>query len=120
MSDLTRTDHRDRWKAAEIATALLIAAFVVLAVLVPALALGQPRPARFGWQMYSVAQAAPQAWLQSADGSVREYDLAAGLAVLRADIADPQVMGKRLCQETNTNAVLVELRPAELVRVPCS
>lgn len=100
-------------------TAFLVAAFVVLAILVPALALGQPRPARFGWQMYSVAQPAPRAWLQADDGSVREFDLADRLAVLRADIPDPTSLGKRLCAEESAKAVLVELHTSDLVRVAC-
>jgi hypothetical protein len=97
----------------------LFSAFVVLAVAIPTLALAQPRPARFGWQMYSVAQPAPRAWLQSADGSVTEWDLADHLAVLRADISDPESIGQRLCDTEGSAAVLVELRPGALVRVPC-
>lgn len=108
-----------RWPTSEVATAALIVAFVVVAIVIPALALGQPRPARFGWQMYSVAQPAPRAWLQSADGSVREFDLADRLAVLRADIPDPTSLGKRLCAQESAKAVLVELHTTGLVRVPC-
>jgi hypothetical protein len=99
---------------------VLIVAFMVMAVLVPALALGQPRPARFGWQMYSVAQPAPRAWLQADDGSVTEFDLANRLAVLRADIPDPTSLGERLCAQESAKAVLVELHTTDLVRVPCN
>lgn len=109
-----------RWTSRQAATGGLIAAFVVFAILVPALALGQPRPARFGWQMYSVAQPAPRAWLEATDGSVHDYNLVDRLAVLRADIPDPKSLGQRLCVMENAAAVLIQLRPAELVRVPCT
>ncbi len=108
------------WTRPRALTAMLVAAFILLAIMVPALALGQPRPARFGWQMYSVAQPAPMAWLQAADGSVRAYDLAEHLAVLRGDIPDSQALGHALCEMEPARAVLVQLRPTQLVRVPCS
>lgn len=107
------------WTPRQVLTTVLVAGFIVAAILVPASALNQPRPARFGWQMYSVAQPAPRAWLQSADGSVREFDLADRLAVLRADIPDPTSLGKRLCAQESAKAVLVELHTTDLVRVPC-
>jgi hypothetical protein len=99
---------------------VLFSAFLVFAVAVPAFALTQPRPARLGWQMYSVAQPAPRAWLQAADGTVSEWDLADHLAVLRGDISDPTGIGQRLCQMASPSAVLVELHPGALVRVPCA
>lgn len=98
---------------------VFVAVFVILAVAVPVLALTQPRPARFGWQMYSVAQPAPRAWLQTTGGTVREWALADHLAVLRGDISDPTSIGERLCATESPSAVLVELRPGALVRVPC-
>ena len=99
---------------------LLVVAFLVASILVPALALAQPRPARFGWQMYSIALAAPRAWTESADGARQAYDLADKLAVLRADIADPRAVGAQICRLTDAAAVLVELRVGSQVRVPCS
>ena len=105
--------------AARTATIVVIAAFMVLAVAIPTVALLSPRPARFGWQMYSVAHPAPRAWLQASDGSTREYDLADKLAVLRADVPDAAGVGRQLCMIGKSAAVLVELRPSKLVRVAC-
>jgi hypothetical protein len=92
---------------------------MVLAVAIPTVALLSPRPARFGWQMYSVAHPAPRAWLQASDGSTTEYDLAGKLAVLRADVPDGASVGRQLCVLGKSAAALVELRPNQLVRVAC-
>ena len=107
------------WNLRSTVTAALIVAFVAIALAVPAFALTQPRPARFGWQMYSVAYPAPRAWLQAADGSTEEYDLADRLAVLRADVPDPLGVGQQLCATTSSPAVIVEMHPGRLVRVAC-
>ena len=105
--------------SASTATFVVIAAFMVLAVAIPTVALLSPRPARFGWQMYSVAYPAPRAWVQASDGSTREFDLADRMAVLRADTADPASVSRWLCNHEQGAAVLVELQPTRLVRVPC-
>ena len=104
---------------AEKLTMALIAVFMVLAVAIPTVALLSPRPARFGWQMYSVAYPAPRAWLQASDGSTREFDLADRMAALRADTADPVSVGRWLCDNEQATAALLELQPTRLVRVPC-
>jgi hypothetical protein len=92
---------------------------MALAILVPALALAAPRPARFGWQMYSVAEPAPRAWLEAGDGTVEEWDLAAHLAVLRGDIPDAKRLARAICVLERPAAAIVELRPDERIRVTC-
>lgn len=115
---MTAAAIRD-WNTRSIMTAMLVIAFVAIALAIPATALTQPRPARFGWQMYSVAYPAPRAWLQASDGSTEQYDLADRLAVLRADVPDPVAVGQQLCATTSSPAVIVEMHPGRLVRIAC-
>ena len=107
------------WRTPSIVTAVLVVTFLAFALIVPAVALTQSRPARFGWQMYSVAYPAPRAWLQAQDGSTEEYDLADRLAVLRADVPDPIAVGQQLCAATSSPAIILEMHPGRLVRVAC-
>jgi hypothetical protein len=89
-------------------------------LVVPVVGLLSPRPARFGWQMYSVAEAAPQAWGEAADGSRTPIDLAGRVAVLRADTRDASAIGQALCANHAYSAVIIQFGDEPAGRVPCS
>ena len=92
---------------------------VVIQVGVPAVNLLSPRPARFGWQMYSVAQPAPEAWTTSAKGGLEPVDLDGHWAVLRAEIDDVEGFARQVCALTDAPEVVVELQPGATESVPC-
>jgi hypothetical protein len=70
--------------------------------------------------MYSVAQAAPEAWGIQANGQWRPIDLVGRIAVLRADTRDPTGVGRVLCAGTSFTSVEVRFGDAESETVPCS
>ena len=100
--------------------AALVVAYVAAQLALPTIGLFEPRPARWGWQMYSVAQAAPEAWGFDANGQRQPINLVGRLAVLRADTRDPAGIGRVLCAGTSFTAVEVRFGEAESGMVPCS
>lgn len=99
--------------------AAVIGLILVFQVGVPAVNLLAPRPARFGWQMYSVAQPAPQAWTSSANGGLEAVDLDGRWAVLRAEIDDVDGFARQVCALTDAADVVVELQPGARESVAC-
>jgi hypothetical protein len=97
-----------------------IVVFVLLQVGIPFIGLFGARPARFGWQMYSVSDAAPQAWIEAQDGTLTPLDISDRMAVLRADVRDASAIGRGLCAVEHVVAVIVELDRSAPVRVPCT
>jgi len=106
---------RGRWWVAA-----ALAAFLAVQVVVPTFGLLGPRPARFGWQMYSIADAAPRAWAEARDGSLTSLDLTGRLAVLRADTRDASAIGTALCTGSPYAAVVIQFGNDPPERVPCS
>jgi hypothetical protein len=88
--------------------AAFIAIFLALQVAVPAIALFGPRPARFGWQMYSALPPVPKAWTVAADGSEKPVDLATLFAAQRAEIDYESVLREGLCDATGANAIRIQ------------
>jgi len=67
------TDSRAGWSARDRIRAVLGVAFVVIQVCICVVQLTRPRPARFGWQMYSGMGGAVQYHVVDADG--RDHDI---------------------------------------------
>ena len=99
--------------------AAAIGLIVMFQVGVPTANLLAPRPARFGWQMYSVAQPAPEAWTPSTSGGLEPVDLDSHWAVLRAEIDDVEGFARQVCALTEAPEVVVELQPGATESVPC-
>ena len=91
-----------------IAAIALVAAFVAMQLLVPAVALFETRPARFGWQMYSALPRLPQAWVIDAAGAQRPVDLTDLFAVRRAEIDYEDVLRAGLCEATGAAAIRIQ------------
>lgn len=68
------------------AVALLLTLAVQVGV--PLARLGGPRQARFGWQMYSRVQPAPQVWVVFPGGEAREVAPRDVLGHVRSDYTD--------------------------------
>ena len=93
---------------------------VVLQLGIPAVNLLSPRPARFGWQMYSTAQPAPEAWTKSVDGTLEPLSLDGHWAVLRAEIDDVDAFATQVCDLTDAPEVVVRLQPDATETVACA
>lgn len=100
---------------------LLIAAFLAVQLVVPAVALFAPRPARFGWHMYSALPPVPQAWIVHADGSSEAVDVTSLFVVPRAEIDYAAALRDRLCGISRAVEIRVQPdadAPMESIRCP--
>ena len=85
------------------APSILIAAcffvvFLAAQILIPLAQLAwAPRPARFGWQMYSVASAAPRFELIMRDGFAKPIDITPYVTSLRGDVPLARFVPPHLC-----------------------
>ena len=72
--------------------------FLAAQILVPlAQLVWSPRPARFGWQMYSVVSAAPRFELIMRDGATKPLDIAPYVTSLRGDVPFARFLPQHLC-----------------------
>lgn len=101
----TRTSNG--WSPQTALVALLVVAFMVIQLAVPILALTQPRPARFGWQMYTAVASLPEVKLESADGRIAPVDLTDLVARGRADADFSVALAEHVCATTDAAAVRV-------------
>jgi hypothetical protein len=92
----------------------LIAAFVAVQFAVPAVMLFEPRPARFGWQMYSALPPVPEAWTVAANGAETPIDVDAQFAARRAELDYVGILRADLCRATGAIAVRIQLADRDL------
>ena len=72
--------------------------FLAAQVLIPlAQLVWSPRPARFGWQMYSVISAAPRFELVMSDGATKPVDITPYVTSLRGDVPLGHFLPAHLC-----------------------
>lgn len=72
--------------------------FLAAQILIPLAQLAwAPRPARFGWQMYSVASAAPVFELIMRDGGSKQIDITPYVTSLRGDVPLVRFLPPHLC-----------------------
>lgn len=79
-----------RWTSATTTRAIVVAAFLFLQFVVPAVLLFARRPARFGWQMFAAHTNAPAIAAEHADGSRALLRVDDYFAFRRGDL-DPAV-----------------------------
>jgi hypothetical protein len=77
---------------------VIVGLFVVVQIAVPTVMLFEPRPAAFGWQMYSAARSLPDVVVIEADGSERVVDLTDHLAEPRAEIDYAARLAEQACR----------------------
>ena len=72
--------------------------FLAAQILIPlAQFVWAPRPARFGWQMYAVASAAPSFELILRDGATKRLDITPYVTSLRGDVPLARFLPQHLC-----------------------
>jgi hypothetical protein len=74
------------------------AAFLTVQTVVPLLRLARPRPARFGWQMWTVRPTFPTFRMVMADGTKRAPDLSVYVAVNRGEVDLRDALPPHLCR----------------------
>lgn len=107
------------WTYRAVLAAVLCLAIVIVQLAVPLRAFLEPRPARFGWHMYSTLNYLPEAWIEEASGSVTRVDVTQILGDTRAEIHWSEPLADLLCRHPQADAVIVVDRDGE-ERTPCS
>jgi len=108
-----------RWTPRSTAAAVVFLTIAILIVGIPVLATQAPRPARFGWQMYSTVSEVPEVWTEDASGARTWIDVMPFMGDGRAEIIWGPHLVDALCSSGDVHAVVVRERDAE-ERVPCS
>ena len=81
-----------------LAAAVFFVVFLAIQIAVPLVQLvWSPRPARFGWQMYSVVSAAPRFELIMRDGVAKPLDITPYVTSLRGDVPIARFLPPHLC-----------------------
>lgn len=109
---------REGWTPMTALVAAAMIAFLLVQLAIPALALSEPRPARFGWQMYTAVPTLPTVRIEAADGSLSPVDLGGLVARGRADADFSSALADHLCATTDAAAVLLDSR-GDSRRVAC-
>ena len=81
---------------------------ILLMVAVPAAALFEPRPARFGWQMFTAMAPVPAAWVERDDGTEEPIDVESRLVQPRPEADIRGALADVLCREPGVTAIVVE------------
>jgi len=109
---------RTRWSSHSILVALFMIAFIVIQLAMPILALAEPRPARFGWQMYTAVPSLPRVTVEDAEGRTQWVDVTDLVARGRADADFSTGLVDHLCEAGDVVAVHIRMDDQE-DRVPC-
>lgn len=117
-----RTPDDPAWSRADRRAA---AAFLLIAaaqVGLPLASLWQPRPARWGWQMYSAAVHFPRIAVVRRDGSEVEIRLDDHVVRARTDVALRSLLPPHLCRTLTAAAAVrfVAYPDTAAVTVPCA
>ena len=86
----------------------LVVVSVIAMVAVPTAAMFEPRPARFGWQMFTAMAPVPAAWVETTDGNERPVDVGALLVHPRPEADLAPALAELLCRQAEVRAVVVE------------
>lgn len=107
------------WNTRVLLNAALFVSILAVIVIVPLTAAFEPRPARFGWQMYSTLNYIPEAAIEGAAGNVTSVDVLALVADPRSEIHWAEPLSRLLCEREDSAAVVVTDRGGTR-RIPCS
>lgn len=108
-----------RWSTRLVLAAVLFVTFLVAQVSVPMRSLFEPRPVRFGWQMYTTLTHAPEASVEHANEELTTIDVLGLIADPRAEIHWAKPLARLLCAGEDAEAVVVTDRDGTR-RIPCS
>lgn len=92
------TQQRTGWTAGSVAAALFFVGFLLIQIAVPLMRLTEPRPARFGWQMFSATPLRARFSLVLRNGTVCPVDLAKYVAQSRGEMDLRNALPQHLCR----------------------
>jgi hypothetical protein len=102
---------------ARIFTVVFFVGFVLLQLITPvAQLLWAPRPARFGWQMFSIVAPPPVFTLVRDDGTSSAVDIKPYVISLRGDVPLAQFLPPHLCRVV-PHVVAVRIQPSNVDQV---
>src|SRR6476661_6416694 len=78
--------------------------YLALQIAVPTYRLFQPRPTRFGWQMFSASSLPTQVWLVSSSGS-REISPLSYIGNLRSDLDYERYALPQICKQSGAQSI---------------
>jgi hypothetical protein len=96
-----RDDDRhfgDPWTAKRVATTAFFVLFLLIQTGVPLVKLWAPRPARFGWQMFSARQQRARFSLVMRDGTGQPANLGLYVAQSRGELDLEKALPRHLCR----------------------
>lgn len=108
------------WTPREVAAALFIVAFLGWQLAVPAARLAAPRPAQFGWQMFSARYRPARVSVVLPGGETRAVQPSWYLEGSRADLRFERALARHLCRtDPRLAAVRLEGESAAATVLPC-
>ena len=107
------------WNRRSLSVALFVAVILAWQLIVPAAALFSPRPARFGWQMYSGFPDVPSVSLIDAAGHETPVDANQFFGQLRAEIDFAAALRAGVCDASGATAVKISDRDGTTEVVKC-
>jgi hypothetical protein len=116
-----RTDpDAPAWKPREVAAALFLVAFLTWQIAAPAARLAAPRPAQFGWQMFSGLYRPAQVSVLLPDGEARAVQPSWYVETSRSDLRFERALARHLCRtDPRIAAVRLEPESAAATVLPC-
>jgi hypothetical protein len=107
------------WTPRDLATAVFIVGFLVWQLAVPMAKLAGPRPAQFGWQMFSYLYRPAKVLAVFPDGEARAIEPSVYLA-LRGDLRYERALARHLCRaDSRLAAVRLEPESGAATVLPC-
>lgn len=120
---MVRRMPRRRGRAAnqQLARGVIVGVSLLAMLLVPLAALGEPKPARLGWQMYASVTPLPEIWLEREDGSRESRRFGEIASGIRPELDYSEPMARFLCAR-NPAVIRVHFLledPRREVAIPC-
>lgn len=86
------------WSTRKILAIAFFVTFLAIQIVVPVVKLTSPRPARFGWHMWTARKPNPQFVMTMKDGSVSPVILSTYLGLSRGEMDIREAMPAHLCR----------------------
>jgi hypothetical protein len=121
MNATHRRSGRGPWTSKSIAAAAFFVLFLAFQIAMPLVKLSAPRPARFGWHMFTAIPKRTQFTLLMRDGTRRPVDLTLYVGLSRGEVNMRQELPPHLCRVV-PDAIAVQITANESGQVrthPC-
>ena len=113
MHSSANQHHSDlEWSTRNILAVAFFVAFLAIQILVPVVKLTAPRPARFGWHMWTARKRNPQFVLIMKDGSASPVILSTYLGLSRGELDIREAMPPHLCRVV-PDVASVQIKPLD-------